>query len=698
MSELVLHVQQCNATITALNETNEDLTRQVEEQRRQVEEQRRQVEDQRKRINNLEYEASVVSSYVKDYLTHQISVTTTANTTCTNANTTTTTTASSTTSTSDNTTPSSIPSTTRIANSPTHTLNKSASSQIHTCPRTLTQQFMSEAILTLLNPINTVNGGDNYNFHHVLSTTESLVFHTAILDRRLFSFNLHLSCEPVVSVVPVKPVVITFRSQTPVQLANTAPPSYITRCARATSSAAIPVPAVRGTITLKQHPFNTTSVLLKASLPVTPEQTLINSQTIPQISATATGRSQRRSFSSRSLSSRSVSSRSLMTRTTTTTNPNLAATLLVHLTQIIPRLYAQHARPLEIDEANLLHFESLLLSTTFPPIKPHETSIIDKSISYLDSPGPWLRIPNTVKSPVSYFQVSVVCAVCAEGWVAWRWTLGGGYLFTPSSPLFTHVGVNIGARLFSDRVCGAPLSTLPRWVGGLEVGGRRLFVYTCVGRPFVRTGSSFVHAAAPFVYTFVWQKISSVDSTIPSWGMAVADVDVAASRLCAWLWCFMSHERVDDHIQKNGILLRKEIDVPDSHSKIMCAIQKFPSKLDNRVFTIWWCWRRDPDGSFTLSFADAREFPLSDVQTKLQNALSSNEAVAECVEASTKGFWKVRSLAPNICRATLVQTANLGGLIPAFIGNTRVKSALKTTVRLQVRRARRRWRVAHTHV
>jgi hypothetical protein len=173
-------------------------------------------------------------------------------------------------------------------------------------------------------------------------------------------------------------------------------------------------------------------------------------------------------------------------------------------------------------------------------------------------------------------------------------------------------------------------------------------------------------------------------------GKSVARIDASAPRVVSYLTNSMSYERIFEHVKKNGNLMRKEIVIPSSHSKIMMTVQKFPGAIDNRLFSIVWTWRREPDGSFTIAFADTKEGDaFGTPKTEADDILRTEKDAVAAVLASTKGFWRVKPLADNVCETTLVQTASFGGIIPNFVMASRIRGALSVAKRLEGKFARR---------
>jgi len=55
---------------------------------------------------------------------------------------------------------------------------------------------------------------------------------------------------------------------------------------------------------------------------------------------------------------------------------------------------------------------------------------------------------------------------------------------------------------------------------------------------------------------------------------------------------------------------------------------------------------------------------------------------------ATRGFWRLTPIAPNVCRATLIQQGEVGGIIPLWVLNSRVKSALSFADEIRARSLR----------
>jgi hypothetical protein len=176
-----------------------------------------------------------------------------------------------------------------------------------------------------------------------------------------------------------------------------------------------------------------------------------------------------------------------------------------------------------------------------------------------------------------------------------------------------------------------------------------------------------------------------------TWNKIVANMDVPAADFLARCWLFMSYENVHKHRARHGNLLRKEISIPSSHSKITLSVQRIKTGLDNRVFAAMWCWRKEDDGSFTLAFGELDEYSHLHSDTAACSAVSEARGelkksldAAKAVTASSRGFWRVKPLAPNVCEATYVATFSL----PSFVVAKYSRRMLEDTVAIQKKLAR----------
>ena len=150
----------------------------------------------------------------------------------------------------------------------------------------------------------------------------------------------------------------------------------------------------------------------------------------------------------------------------------------------------------------------------------------------------------------------------------------------------------------------------------------------------------FVHAAAPFVHTCVWRLLPLL------------------THVCGQL---------------------------SPHSKIMITAMKFPGSLDDRVFAAYWAWRVDSNSEVVMSFGDI----ANPADLAAANAIiEADPRASRSIRGATRGTWRLKPIAPNVCRATLIQQGSVGGIIPQWVLNMTLKSTLSFAGDIRVRSLR----------
>jgi hypothetical protein len=324
--------------------------------------------------------------------------------------------------------------------------------------------------------------------------------------------------------------------------------------------------SVDGSITLSSSLHNTTDVDLTAIIAAS--------------SPTKTARS-RSGLKSGVFRSFRSAGRDSGEETTASTLPSKSAanSILDHFAAVVPKLHTRFGRHAEVDEANLQHFENVILRNA-PKIRLGELQSMDKISAETDFQDEgWKRSSGTLHEPVEFFTKQM--------------------------------------------------------------------------------------------------------SGEASWGMGFAKIDASAKRVLAWLWNVMSYQRISQHKSKYSSLLRRVVDIPNSHSQIVIVVQKFTDSLDNRVFTTMWTWREDSDGSFTLIMSDSkdnRQFRAA--REAADEIIESDEAAAKAQAASMRGIYRIKPISSNVCRVSLAAQGQFGGSIPLFVANKLVKKNLSILKRL----------------
>ena len=199
-----------------------------------------------------------------------------------------------------------------------------------------------------------------------------------------------------------------------------------------------------------------------------------------------------------------------------------------------------------------------------------------------------------------------------------------------------------------------------------------------------------------------FQKFESGRS---GWGKAVAIIDRKAVQVLAWLWCMNAYSHI---IKYNGDVskaekkegqsgtgrnrFRKVIVIPDSHSQYYGVSLAMPNPISDRIFLEWMAWRQEDDGSFLMAFTSAKsksariapQLTHHRVIDELTRMIQDNDYASHCVLGSSKGFWRIKPVAKNVCEVTLVQQGNFGGMIPGWIMDRRVKDTLGQVTKIQI--------------
>jgi hypothetical protein len=167
-------------------------------------------------------------------------------------------------------------------------------------------------------------------------------------------------------------------------------------------------------------------------------------------------------------------------------------------------------------------------------------------------------------------------------------------------------------------------------------------------------------------------------------GKAVANVDIKAARVLAWLLCLMTDERVSSYADEEGSGgFRKIIEVPESRSTLYCALTSFGFGLDDRILPLWLAWEQQKDGGFLLAFAPMEKFPLRGHVKTMGAMIQQHARATKAVVGTMQGCYRIIPLAENVCQVTLVMQATLGGQIPIALLNLRVLSTLSLVKLIQ---------------
>ncbi|GMI36384.1 hypothetical protein TeGR_g14709 [Tetraparma gracilis] len=90
----------------------------------------------------------------------------------------------------------------------------------------------------------------------------------------------------------------------------------------------------------------------------------------------------------------------------------------------------------------------------------------------------------------------------------------------------------------------------------------------------------------------------------------------------------------------------------------MVVSTKMPGAISNRVFANWWTWAKEQNGDLVAAFTPHEDFGLGAEKQIVDTAL---EAEKRSVLGRLRGFYRIKTLSPNVCRVTFVLQGNLGG-------------------------------------
>ena len=227
-----------------------------------------------------------------------------------------------------------------------------------------------------------------------------------------------------------------------------------------------------------------------------------------------------------------------------------------------------------------------------------------------------------------------------------------------------------------------------------------------------------------------------VEGNAGAWGKAIATIDASAVRVFADRWCQNSHEHKTTNVEKQRPdTLRKVIHMKDSHSMLFVNLLQLPSPVSNRVFATWLTWRKEPDNSFFVAFAPLEEYAnqqedgervianfiakqnepraregetMETLQrdnedlelmikqraakkahvNELNDLIKQDPIASKAIRGTSRGYWRIKPLAPSVCQVTYLVQAELGGSIPPALLIARVKATLGVVQTIQDKFAR----------
>ncbi|GMI35625.1 hypothetical protein TeGR_g12632 [Tetraparma gracilis] len=203
---------------------------------------------------------------------------------------------------------------------------------------------------------------------------------------------------------------------------------------------------------------------------------------------------------------------------------------------------------------------------------------------------------------------------------------------------------------------------------------------------WTRVNGTFSEPVSFFTATSMESSIGkkgNATQTSVVWGKSEGPVDASATRVLAYLLHYMSYERCAEHNKKNAGILRLALEIPGSRSMVQVAGTKMPVGVDNRVSAAWWAWRREPDeGDYICALAPYEQCPENDQTRAVGAELAKLKGFCR---GSFHGFYRIKPLAPNVCKVTFVFRGDMGGQIPKFAEAFFTKRVLGIVTKIQDR-------------
>ena len=132
-----------------------------------------------------------------------------------------------------------------------------------------------------------------------------------------------------------------------------------------------------------------------------------------------------------------------------------------------------------------------------------------------------------------------------------------------------------------------------------------------------------------------------------AWGKATATIDASASLVFASRWSLGSFENICVHVTAEGPTAIRRVVDPSPHSMLYVFLARMPLGVSDRLFALWFSWRRESDGSCILAFAPAEDSPYTAAVTDLNKYIADDPVGARAIRATVRGYWKFKARAPE---------------------------------------------------
>lgn len=177
-----------------------------------------------------------------------------------------------------------------------------------------------------------------------------------------------------------------------------------------------------------------------------------------------------------------------------------------------------------------------------------------------------------------------------------------------------------------------------------------------------------------------------------SWSKVIGVVDTSAEQVLAFLWEFMSFVRLKQFLQRNDSgLVRYELPIDDSRSKIVVDAAKMPRGTTNRIFESWITWKANRHGYVSSGSSTVNSYVLAvdsfdryvELCKKYSNSSASEvrlmtQARRGYAKGTRRGYYKVQILARNVSELSVVMEESLGGRLPFWVFTFRAAEAIES--------------------
>ena len=152
-------------------------------------------------------------------------------------------------------------------------------------------------------------------------------------------------------------------------------------------------------------------------------------------------------------------------------------------------------------------------------------------------------------------------------------------------------------------------------------------------------------------------------------GKSVTEVDASAETVLAWRWDWDSNEKMAIHRGDRRSVSRSVVEKISANCVIVETTKKFPFPFKNREFVVQTVWSKLKDGSFLYCWESVKD----------TNYMYEGRAI----RADSRGFIRIVPLPGNCrCKFEIVRRIDVGGRIPDWVFNLKIKHGLSTTSEL----------------